>query len=304
MKLNYKHITIILSIIIHFIFVSSKIGYKWSEHAPKKQKKRIKLVLRSAKSKNPKNKMQIVENEHNQKRKKPIKSKFLSKLNQKYDRQTVSKNIGAFKKAGKGIKNGLKKNGASGKLKKVLAEKKKIKSKIKSKIFKKLSLKDLSMGSQTIKKITQKKSGQQKKGLRNGSLTKYGFATSNDFVEDLPLGDMTRLNTIEYKYYGFYHRIRQKLEQHWGNTLRKKADNLQRTGRRIASDSHKVTALTITLDSQGNIVDVFLKSTSGVQELDEAAIESFNKAGPFPNPPKGMMENGRTKIEWGFVVKS
>ena len=47
-----------------------------------------------------------------------------------------------------------------------------------------------------------------------------------------------------------------------------------------------------------------LKSTSGVEELDAAAIESFNKAGPFPNPPKEMLENGRAKIEWGFVVKT
>jgi len=44
--------------------------------------------------------------------------------------------------------------------------------------------------------------------------------------------------------------------------------------------------------------------TSGIKELDDAAIESFNEAGPFPNPPKGMIRNGRVTLEWGFVVKS
>ena len=60
----------------------------------------------------------------------------------------------------------------------------------------------------------------------------------------------------------------------------------------------------VLLDSKGNIVDVMIQSTSGISELDEAAVESFNQAGPFPNPPKGMIQNGRALIEWGFVVKS
>ena len=142
------------------------------------------------------------------------------------------------------------------------------------------------------------------KGQKFGDEKLRGFAQSNDFVEDVPLGDMTRLNTIEFKYYGFYHRIRQKLEQHWGNTLREKASKLFKTGRRLPANENMVTSLTIILDIKGNIVRVAVKGTSGVKELDDAAIESFNKAGPFPNPPKGMMKSGRAQIEWGFVVKS
>ena len=66
---------------------------------------------------------------------------------------------------------------------------------------------------------------------------------------------------------------------------------------------NKVTSLTVTINKKGEIIEVFLKSRSGIKELDEAAIESFNKAGPFPNPPKGFVKNGQAKIEWGFVVK-
>jgi protein TonB len=58
------------------------------------------------------------------------------------------------------------------------------------------------------------------------------------------------------------------------------------------------------LDNKGNILQVRLKSTSGVDELDEAAVESFNKAGPFPNPPREMLKSGKAMIEWGFVVKT
>ena len=115
---------------------------------------------------------------------------------------------------------------------------------------------------------------------------------------------MTSLNTVEFKFYGYYHRIRQKLEQYWGNSLREKAEKLYRQGRNIASNSQKITFLVITLNNFGEITGIKVKSTSGIKELDDAAIESFNKAGPFPNPPSGMMVNGKADIEWGFVVKS
>jgi protein TonB len=61
---------------------------------------------------------------------------------------------------------------------------------------------------------------------------------------------------------------------------------------------------TCDINHKGEIVHVKVIGTSGVRELDEAAVESFNKAGPFPNPPQGMLKNGVATIEWGFVVKS
>ncbi len=79
---------------------------------------------------------------------------------------------------------------------------------------------------------------------------------------------------------------------------------LHKSGRKIASVDNRITSLVITLDSRGAIRDISLKGTSGLKLLDDAAIESFNQAGPFPNPPKGMVKNGVATIEWGFVVKS
>ena len=88
-----------------------------------------------------------------------------------------------------------------------------------------------------------------------------------------------------------------------GKVLREKPKcSLKREA--FKSKEHNITALTVTINHLGQIIEVVLKSKSGVKELDDAAIESFNKAGPFPNPPKGFIKNGRAKIEWGFVVKS
>lgn len=130
------------------------------------------------------------------------------------------------------------------------------------------------------------------------------ISSTNDYIEDVPLGDVTTLNTVEYKYYGFYHRIRQKLEQFWGRSIQEKAQELASAGRRVPSSEELITALVVVLNSEGSVIDIFLKGSSGVKELDDAAIEAFNDAGPFPNPPKGLIQNGKVTIEWGFVISS
>ncbi len=144
----------------------------------------------------------------------------------------------------------------------------------------------------------------QKRPEPMAKATGQGVSATNDYVDKVPLGDLTYLNTVEYKYYGFFHRIRQKLEQFWGRSIQEKAQDFMKSGRRIASDGNLVTALIVVLNDQGKITRIHIIGSSGIQELDDAAVESFNQAGPFPNPPKGLIVNGEVKIEWGFVVSS
>ncbi|MBK23928.1 MAG: hypothetical protein CME70_07985 [Halobacteriovorax sp.] len=300
----------VFSFIIHMSFLGVKISLPDFKGEPKKLSSSVIKVKLSPKKLEPKSntlKKQIVTTENNGKEEKPKESKFLSEKNQSFDRETVSKRIGVFKESGKGIRKGLKKlapNKKNTKKNKKVAKHKKKKGI--NKKSKTVSLKDLALGSQTPK--DEKKLETQRKlaalGLKSGREGLLGLSQNNDYVEDVPLGDVTNLNTVEYKYYGFYHRIKQKLEQYWGNSLRKKAEALYKQGRRIPASENRITSLTITMDKMGNIVDIKINSTSGVRELDDAAIESFKQAGPFPNPPRGMMRDGLAQIEWGFVVKS
>lgn len=237
-------------------------------------------------------KRQIVTTEKKDLELAPVPTRFLSENTQVVDRQTVAKTIGSFKEAGKGTKLGSET---------VTQEKAKAKNVAKNA---KVSLSAL--GQVKIPKSVAPQKAEQKLsslGIENGSAAVAGYGRNNDYVQDVPLGDMTKLNTVEFKYYGFYHRIKQRLEQHWGRSLQEKAETMAKRGRAPAS-ADRITALSITLDSAGQIIDIELRSSSGVSEFDEAAIDSFNKAGPFPNPPQGMMVGGRAKIEWGFVVKS
>lgn len=258
---------------------------------------------------------QIVANELRGKNERPANSRFLGEKDQVFERQTVAATNGAFKEAGLG-----KKNGSKATLDQMEPVEKKVSSNKPKTPKKELSLSDLggikmadvveklekveeeSLAEMNKNMAAETKSGAE--GVERGKQGVNGLAQNNDFIEDVPLGDMTNLNTTEFKYYGFYHRIRQKLEQHWGSSIKDKARNLYRSGRRMPASDNLITSVTVTLNDTGQIVDMQIEGTSGVRELDQAAIESFNKAGPFPNPPKGLLVGGRATIQWGFVVKS
>lgn len=237
-------------------------------------------------------KRQIVQSEDPDTPTPPKDQAALSDKDRNFDRETMARKIDTFKKAAKG---GVASQGEKPQEKKDM------------------KLSDLGLGeahpmAEAAKKYAEAKNQkgvQGKPGQDNGDLNSDALVSStNDFVDKVPVGDVTHLNTVEYKYYGFYHRIREKLEQFWGRSIHEKAEEMVRNGRRIIASEDLITALQITLNSQGEIVDIKVLGTSGVKELDDAAIESFNEAGPFPNPPRDLVVNDRVTLEWGFVVQT
>lgn len=213
-------------------------------------------------------KKQIVQSEDLKSDSAPKETHFLSNKTRSFERESVARKVDVFKSSGA--------KGESGQ--------------------KKISLSDLG--------AFNKNHNPLKSTAHDSSDQKRGESSTNDFVEKIPLGDLTYLTTVEYKYYGFYHRIRQKLEQFWGRSIQEKAQSFMQQGRRVASDENLITSIEVTLDTSGHIVGISVKGSSGVKELDDAALDSFNQAGPFPNPPKELVQNGEVKIEWGFVVKT
>jgi TonB family protein len=226
-----------------------------------------------------KDKKQIVQSDDPPSDEVPIEDSFLSDRNRKFDRQSRAEKIAPFKKPAPGGE---------------------------TKSAKELQLSDLGaydQGHDPFKKSAQDKTA-KKQGQEDSEQTDPSMSSTNDYLEEVPLGDLTYLNTVEYKYYGFYHRIRQKLEQFWGRSIQETATTLVQSGRHLAVDDDLITALEVTLNAHGEIIAIKIKGSSGIKELDDAAIESFNQAGPFPNPPKDLMVNGSVKIEWGFVVST
>jgi protein TonB len=130
-------------------------------------------------------------------------------------------------------------------------------------------------------------------------------ATPQDYIKGLKEGERTALNTREYVFYGYFQRIRQRLDLAWTSSLREQLMRLYRGGRQLASDMDHTTRLLVTLNSGGEIVKVDVLEESGTKTLDDAAVRAFNRAGPFPNPPNGIVDrNGQIQIRWEFVLKT
>lgn len=143
------------------------------------------------------------------------------------------------------------------------------------------------------------------KPLMQDPNSKGAGPSTNDFLKDVANGAQTLLNTKEFAYFSFYQRVRLQLEQFWEPGLQQKITKMLSKGRRIASEQDHSTRLMVILNTEGSIEKIQIESTSGYLDLDEAAIEAFNKAGPFPNPPKGMRDSdGYVRVAWEFVLRS
>lgn len=61
-----------------------------------------------------------------------------------------------------------------------------------------------------------------------------------------------------------------------------------RTARQRGEEGRPVVKL--VLDTQGRLVQVYLESSSGIELLDEAALDIVNRAQPFPAPPAAYVQ--------------
>jgi protein TonB len=297
---SYFAICLSLFVNISLLFIPISKNSRQLSIAKKSNKIQLRIISKEKKLKKKiKEKKQIVNTDQNKEVEKSEDSKFLGKTSQKFKKETQASRVGIYKKRGKRKKKtSFKQNN----LKRAYSKKTR-----RPKKKKKISLSDLSLKNQNsladLLILETGKESVDSKSKKESLSGEKGLAQNNDYLEDIPLGDITKLNTTEYRFFGFFQRIRKKLEKYWGRSLKEKARILGKSGRRLSSKENKITTLSVIINKKGEIIEVFLKGRSGIKELDEAAVESFNNAGPFPNPPKGFVKNGRGKIEWGFIVK-
>lgn len=132
-----------------------------------------------------------------------------------------------------------------------------------------------------------------------------GPSATDDRLQNVATGMQTLLSTREFVYYSYYNRIKDKLRQYWQPKIKEKMERIVRQGRQIASTGDKITKIVIILDNKGTLTRVQIIGPSGVQDLDDAAVEAFRAAAPFPNPPKGIVDpDGTIKIRWDFILEA
>lgn len=181
----------------------------------------------------------------------------------------------------------------------------------------KLALKNLAPPNKQITPPTQaeidgfreaqkQRQAQQQASSGGGQGSNSPGSATNDYLKDVKEGDRTLLNTKEFVYFSYYRRIRERLEVAWNTKLRATlSSQVYGAERRLANDRNYVTGLTVILDRNGKITAVKVRQRSGARDLDTAAIDAFNDAGPFPDPPAGLVDSeGKIIIPWDFILQS
>jgi TonB family protein len=131
------------------------------------------------------------------------------------------------------------------------------------------------------------------------------LSQTSDHLKDVTIGAETHLNTREFLYYSYFNRIKKKLRQHWEPMVHAKVRSMVKKGREIASvETTLSTRVIITLDESGVLRRVQVATTSGLEDLDDAAVEALQEAAQFPNPPKDLVREGFVTLNWDFILES
>ncbi len=123
----------------------------------------------------------------------------------------------------------------------------------------------------------------------------------NDYLKDVKQeGDETWLNTRAFKYAFFFNRVKREVARAW-----KPVEAQRRYDPRynIYGYRSRYTVIGITLDSTGNLKQAQINRSCGVDFLDQEALSAVYRAAPFPNPPNGIIENGRVEFPFGFYFE-
>lgn len=135
-----------------------------------------------------------------------------------------------------------------------------------------------------------------------GTVARIAGTPSDDYIENVPEGDGTFLNTRSFKYATFFYQVRDSVGSYWKSDVRQEMRRRDPTGD-IYGPGDLKTLLFIRLDDTGKLSEVRVEESSGYDFLDAVAVRAFQKAESFPNPPKGIVDaNGHIKFHFAFVL--
>lgn len=123
------------------------------------------------------------------------------------------------------------------------------------------------------------------------------LAGTNDYLKDIKEGEQTLLNSKRWRFASFFNRVKKRVAQNWHpNIVYRRRDPRGR----IYGYKDRMTVLRVKLSPKGDLKGVFIEKASGVGFLDDEAIRAFRLAEPFPNPPKGLVDEETQLISFQF----
>ena len=129
-----------------------------------------------------------------------------------------------------------------------------------------------------------------------------GGGPAPDHGEGGEEGERTFLNTREWKYATFFNRVKGSVARTWDPIAVLRVRDP--TGN-VYAWKDRVTQLSVVLRLDGSIADIWVERSSGVDFLDREAIAAFERAQPFPHPPRALAdERGLIQFSFGFYLQT
>ncbi|HZR07354.1 MAG TPA: energy transducer TonB [Myxococcales bacterium] len=123
-----------------------------------------------------------------------------------------------------------------------------------------------------------------------------------DDLRGVEEGEGTFLNARSFKFAGFLNRVKETVGRVWTQKVIDASGKRDPSGQ-LYSYKDRRTVIEFTLDREGEITDVHVAASSGVQYLDEVAVDAFRVVQRFPNPPPGLIrEDGTVQLPFAFTL--
>jgi len=135
----------------------------------------------------------------------------------------------------------------------------------------------------------------------SGQLARAVGSGTMDYLPDVDDGEDTALNAKKWRFASFFNRVKKQVQEQWhpAEVYRRRDP----TGA-IYGHINRLTIVQVKLKPDGFLSKVFLQQPSGLDFLDDEALEAFKMAQPFPNPPKQLVEaDGLIHFSFGFLFE-
>lgn len=127
----------------------------------------------------------------------------------------------------------------------------------------------------------------------------FSAALPEDFYPDFRQGQHTYLNVLRFPDIQYFVRLKRVFKLTFDP-----ASALQE-----ASMTNKIsrgqieTVLGVSVDTKGNLAEIFIFRSSGLSRYDEEALRTIKSSAPFSAPPEKLLDGDQLlRMSWTFVV--
>lgn len=140
-------------------------------------------------------------------------------------------------------------------------------------------------------------------GLSAHNLMAMGQSSFPVPVPGVQGSNITSLNSDKDLYAAFWNRVSPEITNRWYPSVRRFTGSRTEAQMITLSRRDRVTQFEVAVNSEGEYVSSLIARSSGDPELDRLNVETVVSALPFPNPPRGMIEeDGLIHLRFAFTL--